>query len=157
MSPQRTEEMKRRQTPRGTDCRLKFPRPLQHIHIDAMSETPPIYRDSFRLTNLLLLRMQAPFKPLINLVLCCAQSLSRVQPLANCQAPLSMGILQVRILEWVAMLSSRGSSQSRDQTHVSCIGKQISLPLNHLGSPGQPITGMNSASPWASHSRLGSH
>ena len=27
-----------------------------------------------------------------------------------CQAPLSMGILQARILEWVAMLSSRGSS-----------------------------------------------
>ena len=26
------------------------------------------------------------------------------------QAPLSMGILQVRILEWVAMPSSRGSS-----------------------------------------------
>ena len=28
-----------------------------------------------------------------------------------CQAPLSMGILQVRILEWIAMPSSRGSSQ----------------------------------------------
>ena len=27
------------------------------------------------------------------------------------QAPLSMGILQTRIVEWVAMLSSRGSSQ----------------------------------------------
>ena len=27
------------------------------------------------------------------------------------QAPLSMGILQARILEWVAMPSSRGSSQ----------------------------------------------
>jgi len=31
-----------------------------------------------------------------------------------CQAPLSMGILQARILEWVAMPSSRGSSQPRD-------------------------------------------
>ena len=29
-----------------------------------------------------------------------------------------MGILQARMLEWVAMPSSRGSSQSRDQTHV---------------------------------------
>ena len=37
------------------------------------------------------------------------------------QAPLSMGILQGWILEWVAMPSSRGSSQSRDQTQVSCI------------------------------------
>ena len=37
------------------------------------------------------------------------------------QAPLSMGILQVRILEWVAMPSSRGSSKPRDQTQVSRI------------------------------------
>ena len=32
-----------------------------------------------------------------------------------------MGILQVRILEWVAMPSSRGSLQPRDGTGVSCI------------------------------------
>ena len=38
-----------------------------------------------------------------------------------CQAPLSMGILQARILKWVAMPSSRGSSQPGDQTQVSCI------------------------------------
>jgi len=31
------------------------------------------------------------------------------------------GILQARILEWVAMPFSRGSSQPRDQTQVSCI------------------------------------
>ena len=37
------------------------------------------------------------------------------------QAPLSMGILQARILEWVAVLSSRGSSQLRVQTQVSRI------------------------------------
>ena len=37
------------------------------------------------------------------------------------QAPLSMGILQARILEWVIMPSSRGSSQPRDQTQVSLI------------------------------------
>ena len=36
------------------------------------------------------------------------------------------GILQARILEWVAMLSSRESSWPRDQAHissVSCIGR----------------------------------
>ena len=37
------------------------------------------------------------------------------------QTPLSMGILQARILEWVAMSSSRGSSQPRDRTRVSHI------------------------------------
>ena len=31
------------------------------------------------------------------------------------------GILQARRLEWVAMPFSRGSSQPRDQTFVSCI------------------------------------
>ena len=31
------------------------------------------------------------------------------------------GILQARILEWVAMLSSRGFSQPRDRTQVSHI------------------------------------
>ena len=38
-----------------------------------------------------------------------------------CQAPLSMGILQARILERIAMPSSRGSSQPRDQAQVSRI------------------------------------
>ena len=47
------------------------------------------------------------------------------------------GILQARILEWVAISSSRGSSQPRDQTHISCIGKQILLPLHHLHSLSQ--------------------
>ena len=57
-----------------------------------------------------------------------AQSLSHVQLFAALwtvahQAPLSMGfpISQARILAWVAISSSRGSSWSRDQTHVSCI------------------------------------
>ena len=38
------------------------------------------------------------------------------------------GMLQARILEWVAMPSSRGSSQAGDQTrvsYVSCIGRQV--------------------------------
>ena len=43
------------------------------------------------------------------------------------QAPLSMGILQASILEWVAMPSCRGSSQPRHQTQVYC--RQI---LHHL-------------------------
>ena len=38
-----------------------------------------------------------------------------------CQTPLSMGILQARILEWGCHSSSRGSSQPRDLTQVSRI------------------------------------
>ena len=51
-----------------------------------------------------------------------------------CQAPLSMGILQARTLEWVAMPSFRGSSQPRDQTQVSHIVAD-SLPSEPLGKP----------------------
>ena len=35
------------------------------------------------------------------------------------------GISQARILEWAGISSSRGSSGSRDGTHISCIGRQI--------------------------------
>ena len=56
---------------------------------------------------------------------CCAQSFSRVQlcvtPWAGAhQASFSMRILQARILERVAMSSSKGSSQPRERTQVSC-------------------------------------
>ena len=37
------------------------------------------------------------------------------------QAPLSMGILQAKRLEWVAMPSSRGSSQTKGQMQISYI------------------------------------
>ena len=37
------------------------------------------------------------------------------------QAPLSMGFSQARILEWVAMPSSRESSWPRDRTWISCV------------------------------------
>ena len=66
-------------------------------------------------------------KPCVCVCVCvCTQSLSCAQlfeiPWAVArQAPLSMGILQARMLEWVAMPSSRGSSQPRDRTQVSRI------------------------------------
>ena len=47
------------------------------------------------------------------------------------------GISQARILEWIAMPSSRGSSQLRDQTRVSnisCIGRQVLYHQRHLKS-----------------------
>ena len=42
-----------------------------------------------------------------------------------CQVPLSMGILQARILEWAAYPFSRGSSWPRNQTGVSCIASRF--------------------------------
>ena len=45
------------------------------------------------------------------------------------------GILQARILEWVAIPFSRESSRPRDGTQISCIGRQILYLLSHQGSP----------------------
>ena len=71
-----------------------------------------------------------------------AKSLSHVRLFATLwtiahQAPLSMGILQARILEWVAMGSSRGSSLPRNRTRISCLllWQMGSLPLVPLGKP----------------------
>ena len=62
----------------------------------------------------------------------CAQLLQSCLTLCDpmdCSPPDSSvpGILQAGILEWVAMPSSRGSSQPRDRgvSHVSCTGGQV--------------------------------
>ena len=60
----------------------------------------------------------------INMCICLVAllSLTLCDPM-DCSSPGSSvhGILQARILEWVAMPSSRGSSQPRDRTWVSCM------------------------------------
>ena len=51
------------------------------------------------------------------------------------QAPLSMGFTRPRILGWVAIPFSRGSSQPRDRTRVSCIVGRFFIIWAHQGSP----------------------
>ena len=61
----------------------------------------------------------------------------------TCQAPLSMVILQARIVEWVAVPFFRGSSQPRDRTQIFRIAAD-SLPSE---PPGKPVnTGVGSLS-----------
>ena len=52
-----------------------------------------------------------------------AQSCLTLCDPVDCSPPGSSvhGILQARILEWVAISFSRGSSRPRDRTQVSCI------------------------------------
>ena len=50
------------------------------------------------------------------------------------QAPLSMGFSNTRILDWVAVPSSRGSSQPRDRTHVSKVWEYISLKYGNAAA-----------------------
>ena len=45
-------------------------------------------------------------------------------------------IILARILEWVALSSSRGSSWPKDQTRISCIGRRI---LHHWATREAPI------------------
>ena len=50
------------------------------------------------------------------------------------------GISQARMLEWIAMSFSRGSSWPRDQIHISCIScvnRRFSPQLSHHGSFGE--------------------
>ena len=58
----------------------------------------------------------------------------------DCSLPGSsiQGILQARILEWVAVPSSRGSSPPRDQTYVSC-GSCIAGRFFTTEPPGNPL------------------
>ena len=62
----------------------------------------------------------------------------------DCSPPGSSvhGIFQARMLEWVAMPSSRGSSRPRDRTHVSYVllWQVGSLPLMPPGKPSLQCT-----------------
>ena len=63
------------------------------------------------------------------------------------------GILQARILEWVAISFSRGSSQPRNQTQVSCIAGRF-FTAEPPGTPTQTVFSFEAHSvtatgPWA--------
>ena len=98
--------------PPFNNCSLK-------IYILISSRANPTHYSSF-------------FKNIFNYFYPCACMLSRsvvsdsLRPM-GCSPPGSSvhGILQARILEWIAISSFRGSSQPRDQTHIFCIGRCI--------------------------------
>ena len=68
-----------------------------------------------------------------------AKSCSTLCDPMDCSPPGSSvhGISQARILEWIVISFSRGSSQPRDQTLISCICKWI---LYHWAAIGLPYT-----------------
>ena len=74
---------------------------------------------------------------------CATKSLQSCPTLCHpgdCSPPASSvhGILQARILEWVALFSSRGSFQTRDPTCVSCvscISRQLIYHYHYHDSP----------------------
>ena len=60
------------------------------------------------------------------------------------QALLSKAFSQARILEWVAIFFSKGSSPPRDQTHISCIAGRF-FTTESLGKPQSTSTESESA------------
>ena len=63
------------------------------------------------------------------------------------------GILQARILEWVAVPFSRGSSRPVDRTWASCIVRQILYSLSHQGSPPPPDNAITKSFKWRQESQ----
>ena len=87
-----------------------------------------------------------------SIILCiacvCTQSCPIFCNPVDCSPPGSpvRGILQARILEWVAISSSRGSSRTGDQTrvsHVSCIGRWVFCHSHHHSSFTKALWGLN--------------
>ena len=71
--------------------------------------------------------------------MCCVWSLSCVWPFVmlwtiDCQAPLTMGVLQARTLEWVVMPSSGDLPNPGIEARSPSL-QVDSLPLSHQGSP----------------------
>ena len=101
-----------------------------HRALKSYSVVPPVF--SF-LTDTQAFRFGRVYRKIENIFLClcmCAKSLQSCLTLCDHNLPGSSvhGTLQARILKWIAMPSSRGSSQPRDWTHVSfisCTGKWI--------------------------------
>ena len=81
-----------------------------------------------------------PFSKGACVLSCFSQVWLFATPWVDCSPPDSSvyGILQARILEWIAVPSSRGSSQPRDQTHLLHLlhWQACSSPL---APPGKPI------------------
>ena len=86
---------------------------------------------AYVLWSLLQEKPDSTVSPRFNLTCCCCCLVPRLCPTLcdpkNCSPPGSYvhWISQAEILEWVAIFSSRGSSQLRDQTHISCIGTRV--------------------------------
>ena len=64
---------------------------------------------------------ELPRKPFISVISLVTQLCPTLCNPMDCQAPLSIGFLQTRIIQWVVMPSSRGSFQPRDQSQAFCI------------------------------------
>ena len=96
------------------------PRDLPNPEIEPTSLKSPVLAGGFFTTST---AWKSPILLLVTCVLCVlvTQSCLTLYDPMDCSPPgfSILGILQARILEWVAVSFSRGSSQPRDRTQVS--------------------------------------
>ena len=83
--------------------------------------------------------------PRVKVTILVTQSCPTLCDPMDCSPPGSSvhGILQARLLEWVAKSFSRGSSWLRDQAWVSCIASRDSLPSEPLAHQTAPLSDPN--------------
>ena len=105
-----------------------------HLHISISNDllrlnTKSTYSTSFLQDTYLRLpfRPKCPCTMLPCYCYLVAQSCLTLQDPVDCSPPGSSvhGVSEARILEWVAIYFSRGSSRSRGQIHTFCTGRQI--------------------------------
>ena len=114
-----------------------------HPKYDSDIETDdPIYtcQECVKRFMIHVIRLSGPGMVTLISVSVCAQLCLMLCNTLDCSPPDSSvhGIFQARILEWVAISFYVGSSQSRDQTHVSC-GSCIASGLFTTEPPGKPM------------------
>ena len=123
--------------------RMRYHNRLLLTQVTALSQ--PVKHVSSQVIKAICISTEVMFisRCLRSVCVCKLSRFSCVQPTlcdpTDCSPPGSSdcGILQARILESVAMPSSRGSSQPRDWTpvsYVSCIGRWVLYHWHHLGS-----------------------
>ena len=104
---------------------------LKNVNIFKMHRLRTLTQCAFFFLNSVPTWFSRPPATVAFLGACMLSHFSRVQLFATSwtvahQAFLSMGVLQARILDWVSVPFSKGSSWTRDQTHISyisCIGR----------------------------------
>ena len=103
--------------------------PSRHHKVLPLSEKVQVLKLIKKNNMLWLLRS------MIRMCVCVLSHIQLWDPM-DCSPPGSSvhGILQARILQWVAIPFSRASSRPRDRSQVSCIAGRF-FPLSHQGSP----------------------
>ena len=120
--PPKLSSLPRRAAGGHTECEAKPVWKLGHLNSNLVPLMVSHWRNKISEQTKTNTHTHIPSRHSLFLSLVAKSCLTLCNP-TDCSLPGSSahGILQTRILEWVAILFSRGSSRHRNQTRVSCI------------------------------------